>query len=156
MCCSKRRTALTTTATCGQVAQSRCSSCYKAAPYHRRNNTLAAATIQAAAENPALNQLNVPLESQTRPSYGTAMATSKPTVVAPESRYVPHGPIGFALRWGVEKVQKKRDEKKFMEEFEQRRSVDRRSWTGSESSDRSSQELVDSVWKNDEKYPDKQ
>ena len=126
-----------------QACAARCSSCYRPAPYHRKHCALAAATIKSAenAENDAL------------PSYDHA--TSSTPLVVYESRYRPHGPIGFAVRWGVEKVQEKRDEKKFMEEFEEQRRMQRRMQRESSSSLASSGDEAETIkhsWEGDNKW----
>ena len=121
-----------------ETTQSRCPTCYKKAPYHRKQCTFAAATIESA-QVQQMHQAQRTSNPHAPPSYDAATVSNGniPTVVAYESRYRPHGPIGFAVRGVVEAVQKKRDEKKFMREFEERRSVERASSSASDSSENS-------------------
>ena len=139
------------------TTEPRCSSCYKKAPYHRRKCAVAAATIEAGKTQAMNANANSRASTSSRrstivdysepPSYDNAVgggAHAMPTVVAYEGRHVPHGPIGFVVRWGVEKARAKHDEKQFMKDFETRRSLERQGsssdeaeWTSS-GSERSS------------------
>ena len=69
-----------------------------------------------------------------------------------ESRYRPHGPIGFAVRWGVEKMREKRDGKKFVQESEERRGMQRESSSALELSSDEAVGMIEQSWEGDHKW----
>lgn len=118
----------------------RCASCYKPAPYHRKHCALVAATIESAQS----------AKADALPSYTDAIST--PTAVVYESRHRPHGPIGFAVRWGIKKVQERRDQQKFVQQSEEHRRMERDVSSSSPApSAGETFEVVDQVWEHDEK-----